>query len=119
MGSADCQVSDCECGQLEHEDRDRCGQAFFGGKDIDLHGDPWTRCGGTSGGDEGREGLCLFGELRDGVSSLTVDEAGQRGGSSSVGKSGQIRIVESRAEVEGQGGGGGSRKKMTNIVSAV
>ena len=40
-------------------------------------------------------------ELRDGVSVLTVHKAGLRGGISSVGKSGHIRLVERRAKMEG------------------
>ena len=73
------------------------------------------------GGDEECEGIC-FRELQDGVPFLTVHKAGQRGGSSSVGKSGQIRTVESREEVGCQRMDGKSRmveKEMTNTDSAV
>ena len=75
-------------------------------------------CGSTSGADEGREEFCMHRELRDGVLSLTVCQAGQRGGPSFVGKSGHVRMVESRAELDGQGARL-EEKNMMNAVSAV
>ena len=77
-----------------------------------IHGDPWTCGGSTSGGDAGREVICLLRELRDGVSLLTLHTTRQHGGTSSLEEGGQIRTAESRKEVEGHGtgilfGGGG------------
>ena len=60
-------------------------------------------------------------ELRDGVSSLTAYQAGQRGGPSLVGKSGQVRIEE-KSKRSGRSRDRGSRveaKKTMNIVPAV
>ena len=44
-------------------------------------------------------------ELRDGILVLTVHKAGLCGGSSVVEKSGHIRIVVGRVEMNGQGMG--------------
>ena len=59
LGSGVLHVSDCVCGQLGRKNSVRCGRAFRGVKDTDIRGDPRTRCGGTSGGDEGRERVSL------------------------------------------------------------
>ena len=89
-------------------------------QDPDLHGDERTRCCSTLGGDEGREECCVLREQRDGVPLLTVYQAAQRGGSSFVMKSCQIHLVESIAEVKGQGDGvPRMEEKMTNVVSVV
>ena len=60
-------------------------------------------------------------ELRDGGSLLKVYKAGQCGSSSVVEKSGRIRIVESRAELRGQGMDGSCLEgmKMMSTDSAV
>ena len=54
-----------------------------------IHGDPWTRGGSTSGGDAGREEICLLREPRDGVSLLTLHTTRQHGGTSSLEEGGQ------------------------------
>ena len=53
-----------------------------------MHGNPWTRCRGTYGGDEGRD-------------CFKVRKIGHTGGTSSLGEGGHMRSV-GRIEVEGQ-----------------
>ena len=64
-----------------------CGRAISGVKDLHKHGGTWTRGGGSlGGGDDGRDGVCLLRELRDGISILQVYQAGERGGSRVIGE---------------------------------
>ena len=80
-------MPDCVCGQLGCADGLRRGQTVRGGQNIDMHGYSRARGGSISGGDETHEGeVCLLRELQDGISLLTVHNAGQCGGPSSVGE---------------------------------
>ena len=41
---------------------------------LTCNGDPWTRGGSTSGGDDGRERRCLLRAVRDRISYFTVQK---------------------------------------------
>ena len=79
---------------------------------ADIYGNAWTHGAGTSGRDEGREGICLLRELRDGFSLPTVHKAGQRGSPSLVGENGQIYFAHGKPRVVGSCS---VEKETTNI----